>query len=248
MRYTIFTLASFFLLNACGADAPGSDKPEPAVVSTANEVSVPPPDSMICVTGLLLVRDSIIQLFEPKENKMFKIKDHTGTIMARHAEACLPVAYTVETTHAVICGTLLGASRANGIQTLNAFRVDTIVAKTAENLDAPFEFWCRGTSPKWDIEICNLEGGIFYQNEGDGTGWFCAWSPPVVNGNKWTYNIPAAQGMNGAITLVIRKEKTSDGVSDKKYDYSAEVTVGGKQLKGVAIRGTAPLEGPPPRY
>ena len=49
--------------------------------------------------------------------------------------------------------------------------------------------------------------------------------------------------MNGALTLVIKKEKSSDGMSDKKYDYAAELKVKGATLKGVAVRGTAPLMG-----
>jgi uncharacterized membrane protein len=120
------------------------------------------------------------------------------------------------------------------------YKIDSMLAKTPElvsSVGAPFEFWCHGTNPNWDIEISQFEGGIFYQNEGDDTAWFCRWGAPKETETTWTYNVTEIKDFSGPMTIKIKKEKATDGSSDKEYDYSVEISAKGKTYKGVAIRG-----------
>lgn len=201
--------------------------------------------SIQCYTGLLLCRDSIALLWETKDTILFRLTDKTGTLIKRHNETCAPMHCPGETTHAVICGVKTSLMSQGRMQNFEVLRIDTLCGKTPENLGLPFEFWCYGSDPEWDIEVCNQEGGIFVQHPSEKIAWLCPWLPPAETPNKWVYTIPAAgDGMNEAMTLVVKKESFTDTKTGRKYDYSAVFSTRGKQFKGGAVRGKAPTSGP----
>lgn len=237
MRHLIL----FFFLGGLFAHCANDRQDNGAPPASTADASTPETGPNIQVSGLLLCRDTIALLWSTKDTIMYRITDQTGTVVARHNEACKPVHYLSETTYAVLEGFKTALRTPGRTQKITITKVDSVVTKTPANIGLPFAFWCFGTDADWDIEICNLEGGIFYQNTVDGTGWFCPWTTPTEQGNKWTYNIPASLGTTEPMTLVIKKEKVSDAKSGKTYDYAVDLTVKGKKWKGGAIRGTASL-------
>ncbi len=144
-----------------------------------------------------------------------------------------PVAYPEKTVYAVLRGRLTA-------DTLAVSDVDALESKNPWNTCIPFEFWCSGTEPFWDLEISQAEGGLFYQDIGREQGAKYAWSAPKIGGNTWIYEAPALSSTQPAMRVVIKKEAANNGMSDVVYNYSAELTVGAEKRKGVAVRWGEP--------
>ncbi len=159
----------------------------------------------------------------------------TPVLDSLYRQACAPVAYPAKKVYAVLRGKVVD-------ETLTVTDIDVMEPKNPWNTCTPFEFWCSGTEPFWDLEISQAEEGLFYQDIGRERGAKYAWAAPTINGDTWTYEAPATEGQP-AIRVVIKKEKASNGMSDEVYNYSSELTVDGEKHNGVAIRwGEARLE------
>jgi len=143
------------------------------------------------------------------------------------------VNYSGKSVYAVLRGRMAG-------DTLTITDVDALEAKTPWNTCIPFEFWCSGTEPFWDLEISQAEAGLFYQDVGQQNGTKYAWATPKIEGDTWTYEAPATADDQPAIRVVIKKEKANNGMSDVTYNYSSELTIGNEKRKGVAIRWGEP--------
>ena len=246
----LFTL----VLSAC-QETPKNDvsalvenKRELSEEAKANGVELPNQNLDInskTVRGLLTVFPGKIGMMDIKNKSLYLINDQTNSINAAFEKAVAPCHYPSETVYAVLTGQFNGTGEMK-LPIFEVSKIDTIAAKTPEFLDqigVPYEFWCQGTEPFWDIEICNAEGGIFYQNVRDGSAYFLPWIAPKKKGNAWVYEIPANQSTPAA-TLTIKPGKGNDGMSEKTYDYTAELKIKGATLKGVAVRGTGKVLGP----
>ncbi len=247
MKYLALILACCFLLHNC-SNNPAKEAPADASADQAAEVSVTVnPDSFTCVSGLLQCNDSMAVLIETAGDsavRQYRLIDKTKTLASRHNKATEPLHHLAEMSRAVVCGVNVSENKQSKMLTMDVHRVESVVAKTVENFGVAFEFWCEGSDPAdWRLEISNYMGFIYYENAGDATAWLIAWYPPKINGNKWTYDIPATPGKNGALSLVIKKEKYTNPKTQKAYDYSCEMKVNGQTLKGGVVRGSAKLSG-----
>jgi uncharacterized membrane protein len=212
--------------------------PEAKVASSA--------DSLEQIRGLLMTSFGRTGMLDYPKSTMYEITDQTKTLESAYEKAVAPCHYMSESVYAVLTGKFTRTG-STGFKVFDIHKIDTMVAKTPENMmlaRVPFEFWCHGNDPVWDIEISHYDGGIFYQNEADGAAWFCPWGPPKIGGTVWTYEVPEAKGITGALNIIIKKEKTTDTKSGKVYDYAVELTVGGKKLKGFAVKGPGKVLGP----
>lgn len=198
------------------------------------------------VRGLMTVFPTKIGMMDIKNKSLYLINDQTNSINAAFEKAVAPCHYPAETVYAVLTGQFNGTGEMK-LPIFEVSKIDTIAAKTPEFLDqigVPYEFWCQGTEPFWDIEICNAEGGIFYQNASDGSAYFLPWVAPTKKGNAWVYDIPGNPPTTPPATLTIKPGKGNDGMSEKTYDYTAELKIKGATMKGVAVRGTGKVLGP----
>ena len=139
------------------------------------------------------------------------------------------VNYSEKTVYAVLRGRLDST-------TLAVTDIDALEAKNPWNTCLPFEFWCSGTEPFWDLEISQAENGMFYQDVGRQQGAKYAWTAAKVNGDIWIYEAPAISENQPALRVVIKKEPARNGMSDIVYNYSAELSIGNEKHKGVAVR------------
>lgn len=149
-----------------------------------------------------------------------------------YRQAAAPVTYAEKSVYAVLKGHVVG-------DTLTVTDIDKVEAKNPWNTCIPFEFWCSGTEPFWDLEISQAGAGLFFQDMGQQKGIKYAWTAPKIEGDMWTYESPATDGQP-ALRVVIKKEKANNGMSDVTYNYSSELTIGNEKRKGVAIRWGEP--------
>ena len=210
-----------FILTRCGSG-------EQVVQKTA----LASPTSAQLVRGSLQMSASFGRISDCGTGKQYVVQSaHTLDSLFQLARG--PITYREKTVYAVLRGHLHG-------DTLTVTDVDAMEAKHAWNTCIPFEFWCSGAEPFWDLEISQAEGGLFFQDASRQMGTKYAWSAPKMEGDTWMYTAPATADGQPAIRVVIKKEAANNGMSDITFNYSAELTVGSEKRKGVAIRWGEP--------
>ncbi len=221
MKKTLFLLLPVLLLQRCG----NSDQAlqTPPQVDKAQQQIVR--GSFHLAAANYLIRDC-------NTGQLYTVNP-TPALDSLYRQACEPINYPAETVYAVLRGSLNG-------EKLTVTDIDAVESKNPWNTCTPFEFWCSGTEPFWDLEISQAEGGIFYQDIGREKGTKYAWVAPKINGDIWTYEVPATADGHPALRIVIKKEPANNGMSDLVYNYSTELTVNGEKRSGVAIRWGEP--------
>lgn len=100
------------------------------------------------------------------------------------------------------------------------------------------DFGARGTEPFWGVDI---KGGQIKVTGVDRPDLLATNAGLAALGDRavWT-----AQAGQTAVVVTLIKGECSDGMSDLKYPYAAEVKVGDELLKGCGFRADArPREG-----
>ena len=100
-----------------------------------------------------------------------------------------------------------------------------VVDEVIKDINPNSYFKIIGTEPFWNIEIA--EDKIIYA-PADGQKIEFAYNIPVVNKNTDTRIYNTVNG-KGSITIKLYKGFCTDGMSDRDYDYKADVTI--TQLK-----------------
>lgn len=121
--------------------------------------------------------------------------------------------------------------------TLRVKEVVAVEKKNFNNTCVPYDFWALGNEPNWSLQISKNENLIELILFGENKSYYFFYEEPTEeNGFIMYKNYNKIQGYS--IEIKIKKEKCSDTMSDKTYDYSAEIELtGGKKFKGCAIKG-----------
>lgn len=169
------------------------------------------------------------------DGKTYRVKDETDSLARLYETAAQPVPYPNEAVYAVLQGRLMPPESGDGV--LHVTRVDTLSPKSMFNNCVPFEFWCLGTEPFWDLQVSQAENGIFYQDAATERGEAFPWSAPIVTANTWTYTSVSNSGKR--LKLVITRAACNDGMSDTEYEYEVSLSIGEEKRTGCAVRGGA---------
>jgi uncharacterized membrane protein len=107
--------------------------------------------------------------------------------------------------------------------------------KNPANTCIPFDFWCKGNEPFWQLQISEKENLIdFYDPMQQRTTHF-AYSKQEITDDVITYS-SKDENVKNNIFIRIKNEKCFDGMSEKKYNYSVEVVLNNKKYKGCALK------------
>jgi uncharacterized membrane protein len=105
--------------------------------------------------------------------------------------------------------------------------------KGYQNTCIPYEFWCIGNEPFWQMQISKTENLIdLYLPMEQKSIHFAYFAPQEKNG-EFIYR---ASSKDQNITIKIKKEKCSDGMSEKQFQYSASISFNGNDFKGCAVK------------
>ncbi len=220
MKKTLFLLLSVLFFQRCS----NSDQ----ALQTPTQVDKNAPQ---IVRGSLEISPTAQLIRDCNTGKLYTVIPN-AILDSLYGQAVAPIRYPAKSVYAVVRGTLVG-------DTLTIKDIDAVESKNPWNTCIPFEFWCSGTEPFWDLEISQAGAGLFYQDIGQQQGTKYAWAVPKIEGDTWTYEAPATEG-HPAIKVVIKKEKANNGMSEQVYNYSSELTIGNEKRKGVAIRWGEP--------
>ena len=104
--------------------------------------------------------------------------------------------------------------------------------KNYQNDCISFEYWCIGNEPFWQLQISEKENLIdFYDPMEQKTIHFNY----IKSENKNESLNYSVKNESNTIGIKIKKEKCSDGISEKKYNYSVTVILNHKTYKGCAV-------------
>ncbi len=114
--------------------------------------------------------------------------------------------------------------------------VDSIIfteEKNYKNTCIPYDFWCIGNEPFWQVQISAQENLIdFYDPMAQKYYVFNYMVSKVEN----SIAIYQSQNKSDKIKITINKGKCTDGMSDRSYNYSVIVNLNDKEYKGCAIK------------
>lgn len=188
------------------------------------------PPATTTLRGHFSMTDQGAALRACPDGKSYRISDASGQLDSLYQLACMPAPVPGEAVYAVLTGVL-----SDDGQTLTVQHADTLTSKGPRNACLGWEFWASGTEPFWSLQISEAEGGLFFKDIGQEEGQAFAWKAPKTDGKSmWTYE-------SGDLKVVIKKAECSDGMSELKYSYSAELTIAGRKLRGCAIRSGEPM-------
>jgi uncharacterized membrane protein len=102
--------------------------------------------------------------------------------------------------------------------------------KSYKNTCIPYNYWCFGTEPFWQIEISEKENVIDFYNPMEQKFIHFEYSKPEIKNGSTTYS---SSDKENKISIIIKKEKCN-GAIDPQYDYSVQVTLNDKKYAGCA--------------
>ncbi len=107
--------------------------------------------------------------------------------------------------------------------------------KNTKNSVIPYEYWCMGNEPFWQIQISEKENLIDFYDPMIPKFYHFNFSKAEINGGKTIYTSEDKAG-SGKIKITITNEKCSDGMSEIKYNYKSEAVFNGKTYNGCAVK------------
>jgi uncharacterized membrane protein len=107
--------------------------------------------------------------------------------------------------------------------------------KGPNNTCIPYDFWCIGTEPFWQVQISEDEQLIDFYNPMEQTTRHFLYAEPQVKDGVVSYMSEEADNPKNKISIRIFNEKCSDGMSDKQYSYRAEVILD-RRYTGCAVK------------
>jgi uncharacterized membrane protein len=201
----------------------------------------------VTFNGLYTHGNEVSTFRDCKTGKLYWLTDSTGEISKRYAATNRYPAYPYESVYAEVTGYLKGKSTVGyASEYENELIVKSVIKVEAKNFQTscyPFEFIALGNEPFWAVEIIPAEERIVLKDAGNDKVYQFPYKKGTTSGDVYTYEVTNEK--KAKLRVSIRKQKCSDGMSDRQYLYSAAVTINGKLLNGCAIRKGDQLTGNP---
>ena len=224
------------LLQACTSSekkVPSSDTGS-ANLSTDTQISKTP----ITFKGLYTFGNEVNTFQECASQKVYWVNDSLVNMRKPYEESVKFLSYPYESVYAEVKGYLSGkSSEGYASEYENVLVITEIIKIEQKNFRTEcynYEFIAMGNEPFWSLDIIPSEKRIVLKDVAEEKVLEFFYSPANVSGD--TYQYTAMNPKNEKLEVLIRKEKCSDGMSDRQYNYSAEIRLNGKILKGCAIK------------
>jgi len=170
--------------------------------------------------------------------KVYWVSDSMASLREPYEKTNRFPSYPYESVYAEVKGYLTGKSNMGyASEYENMLVVTEIIKVEAKNYRTDcynYEFIALGNEPFWSVDIIPYEQRIVFKNVGREKAFEFIYSPATVAAGVHRYE--ATNPANEKLVVVIREEKCSDGMSDREYNYSVEVTANGKTYMGCAIK------------
>ncbi len=170
--------------------------------------------------------------------KVYWVNDSLANMRKPYEESEKFLSYPYESVYAEVKGYLSGkSSEGYASDYENVLVITEIIKIEQKNFRTDcynYEFIAMGNEPFWSLDIIPSEKRIVLKDVAEEKVMEFFYSPANFSGD--TYQYKTTNPKNEKLEVLIRKEKCSDGMSDRKYNYSAEIRLNGRILKGCAIK------------
>lgn len=146
-------------------------------------------------------------------------------------KSILPAAYPGEAIYMEMTAALepSGDPQYAGILVISTF--EKAEQKSAKNTCIPYDYWCSGTEPFWQLEISEKEGLIDFYNASEQEMLHFPYARPAISNGVQVYSV---QNGNSNLEIKIKNEKGSDGMSERSYSHKAIVVLNKNEMTGGA--------------
>ncbi len=237
MKTYIHILVVAFILQAC--NAPERENNTTDTIEIVGRIDVHRDTTSSIFKGLYTLGNevNIFQDCDGRE-KLYWVNDSTVNLGERYEKTNRFPSYPYESVYAEVRGYLSGKSKLGyASEYENVLVVTEIIKVEPKNFRTEcynYEFIAVGNEPFWSVDIIPNERRIVFKDVGQEKALEFIYAPARVTAGAHRYE--ATSPGNGKLVVVIREERCSDGMSDRQYNYSAEVTVNGTVYKGCAIK------------
>ncbi len=170
--------------------------------------------------------------------KVYWVNDSIASLRDKYENTNRFPSYPYESVYAEVRGYLSGKSSLGfASEYENVLVVTEIIKVEPKNFRTEcynYEFIALGNEPFWSLDIIPEEQRIVLKEVGIEKVREFIYVPANIAGGVHRYE--ATNPSKDKLVVVIREGECSDGMSDRQYNYSAEVTVNGKIYKGCAIK------------
>lgn len=171
-------------------------------------------------------------------SKVYWLEDESKKMNESYKKAHTFLAYPYESIYVELKGYLKGKSTigyaAEYENVLAVTEVTTAKQKSFNTACFAYEFVCLGNEPFWSVDIIPSEKIIALKDVGSEKTYTFPYKPAKVSGNTLTYQ--TSNDKKQSIKILITKQTCSDGMSDRRYNYYAQVSINEKRLRGCAIK------------
>jgi len=169
---------------------------------------------------------------------VYWVNDSIASLRDKYEKTNRFPSYPYESVYAEVRGYLSGKSSLGYASEYEKVLVVTEIVKLeAKNFRTDcyqYEFIALGNEPFWSLEIIPSERRIVFKNVGQEKALEFIYAPAKVEAGVHRYE--ATSRSNAKLVVEIRQEKCSDGMSERKYNFSSKVTLNGKVYRGCAIK------------
>lgn len=235
-RTSLFCLSATLLFSFCGNETPTiTTNPTP---ETGQPQPLARPAGEAIFTGLYTHADERRTFQDCATGKTYWMEDATNSLGKRAFAANDPVHFDGEAAWVQVRGMLKGKSKVGHASlcddVLAVSAVDSVTGLSEANMCLDWEFFAHGTEPFWSLMVSKATQTIEFQDIGSDFAAVFPWVEADVSGEKWLLN--STNQRDESIRILLKKEPCDDGMSERKYEYSALVVIGKKKWKGVAVR------------
>ncbi|MEY3053247.1 MAG: hypothetical protein RLY31_3032 [Bacteroidota bacterium] len=110
----------------------------------------------------------------------------------------------------------------------------SLQTKNFRNTCIPYDCWALGTEPYWTAQVSAAEDLIEFRTLDDTDMQHFPYHPPMESDTARIFaSLNPETGDN--ILVTIRPAPCSDGMSDRRFRHTAEVSVNGRRYRGCAV-------------
>lgn len=190
-------------------------------------------------SGLYTFGNEVNTFQECKDpQKIYWVNDSLSLMRKAYEETSEFMSYPYESKYAVVKGYLSGRSKMGYASEYEDVLIITEILKLEpKNFRTScynYEFIALGNEPFWSLDIIPAEKRIVLKDAGMEKVHEFIYSPAIIGGGAHRYEVTNSK--NEKLVVMLREEPCSDGMSDRNYKYSAEISLNGRILKGCAIK------------
>ena len=238
MRKSLFPLLLALIFFSCNSPKTSSGQADSAISEKPATASATVNKTPVLFKGMYTYGKGLNTFMDCSSQITYWVNDSLAPLKEPYQKAVQPLPYPNESVYAEVKGYLSGKANVGPAHDYeNVLVVTDIMKVEAKNFRTEcynYEFIAKGNEPFWSLEIVPTEQQIVLKDISTNKVYQFPYQP--ANSGGGVHRFETTDGAKNKLVVVIREEPCSDGMSDQKYRYSAEVVINGRTLKGCAIK------------